>query len=111
MQKTQTKEQFPAEEQPAAHADSLEQLLRKNLELTQEIYEHTRKTRSYIMFGQVITVIKIVLIIGPLILALVYLPPLIREALSTYDNLLGGGTGQTIIEGNDFLKDVLKRGE
>ena len=111
MQKTQTKEQPSRSEYCGSSSDSLEQLLRKNLELTQAIYEHTRKTRKYIMFGQVINVIKIVIIVGPIILALVYLPPLIREAFGTYNDMLGAGTGQTIIEGNKFLKDVLNTGE
>jgi len=84
----------------------LEELLEKNLALTEIILENTRKTRRYMMMGQIINVVKIILIIGPIILVLFYLPPLIREAMSTYSDLLGGGTGQTIMESNGFLENI-----
>lgn len=88
---------------------SLESLIRENLELTREIIEHTRKTRRYILFGQVLNVIKVVLIAGPVILAIIYLPPLIQEWFGAYTELLGGGTGQTVLEGNSFINSFFNR--
>ncbi|MAG28747.1 hypothetical protein CL632_01175 [bacterium] len=80
--------------------------MRENLTLTKEIMEHTRKTRRYILFAQILNVLKVVLIIGPIILAILYLPPLIEQLLGTYSELLGGGTGQTILEGNSFVNKL-----
>ncbi len=82
----------------------IEQLLEENLALTKQIYEDAQKTRKYILFGQVVNVIKIVVIIGPIILAFIYLPQLLGNVLGTYNELLGGGTSQTLLEGNSFLK-------
>src|SRR3989344_522717 len=89
---------------------SVQELLAENLVLTREIYEHTKKTQRYILFGQIFTVVKIVLIVGPLILAIVYLPSLLREAMGTYSDLLGGGTGSTLIEGSSFVNQLFGGG-
>jgi hypothetical protein len=85
---------------------NVEKLLKENLELTKEIHEYTKKTRRYIMFAQILGVVKVIIIVGPIILAILYLPPLISEALGTYSDLLGSGTGQTVLEGNSFLKQL-----
>jgi len=60
---------------------SLEQLLLK-------IYENTEKTRKYILWGRVMSFIYLILIILPLILAVIYLPPLIQNIVAPYQDLL-----------------------
>jgi hypothetical protein len=80
--------------------------MRENLALTKEIIEHTRKTRRYILYGHIFNIIKIVLIVGPIIVAILYLPPLIQSLLGTYTELLGGGTGQTVLQGNGFINQL-----
>lgn len=105
---------MPDEEQNQEHNNqpdsgeraTLEQLVRENLELTREIIEHTRKTRKYILFGQVLNVVKVVLIAGPIILAIIYLPPLLGQWFGAYSELLGGGTGTTILQGNSFINQL-----
>lgn len=87
----------------------LEALMEENLALSREIVEHARKTRKYILFGQVLNVVKVVLIIGPIIIALIYLPPLIKQWFGAYSELLGGGTGQTILEGNSFINNLFNQ--
>jgi len=87
--------------------NSLEDLVRENLELTKEIFELTKKTRKYILFGQIMNVVKIVLIMGPIIIAIIYLPPIIKEFFRTYSELLGGGTGKTLLEGSGFVNQLL----
>lgn len=61
---------------------SLEQLLVK-------IYENTEKTRKYILWGRVMSLIYLILIILPLILAVIYLPPMIQNIVTPYKELLG----------------------
>jgi len=85
----------------------LEQLLAENLALTREIYELTSKTRRYIYFAQVATVVKMVLIILPLVAAALLLPPYLKQAFSAYKELLGNGTGQTVVEGNSIIQSLL----
>jgi hypothetical protein len=86
---------------------SLEQLVRENLILTREIYSLTKKTKRYIVFGQAMTVVKILLILGPIVLAFVYLPNILAQALGTYSELLGDGTGSTLFEGGSVVQDIL----
>lgn len=93
----------PSESEPKK---SLEELLAENLMLTREIYERTKKTQRYILFGQIFTIVKMILIVGPIILAILYLPQLVREAVGAYSDLLGGGTGSTIIEGSGFVNQL-----
>jgi hypothetical protein len=91
---------------PESSSTFAEKLLKENLELTRKIFEHTRKTRRYILFAQILNVIKVILIVGPIILAILYLPPLIKQGLGVYTELLGGGTGQTLLEGSSFLENL-----
>lgn len=84
----------------------LEELLAENLALTKEIYALTEKTRRYIYFAQVATVVKIILIVGPLIVAALFLPPYLKQIFSSYKELLGNGTGQTTVQGGGFIKNL-----
>lgn len=86
---------------------SLETLLLENLELSRAIYRQNQKTGRYILFGQVLGLIKLVLIIGPLIAAALYFTPYLKEMFGTYENLLGAGTGQSLLQGNSLLQSVL----
>ena len=86
--------------------DAVEKLLRENLALTKQIFEHTKKTRRYIFISQILNVFKVVLIAGPIIFAIIYLPPIISQFLETYTELLGAGTGQTILEGGGFVNQL-----
>ena len=86
---------------------NLESLLQENLRLTREIRELAEKTRRYLLFSQIFSVVKIILIIGPLILALIYLPPLLKAAVKSYGEILGGGTGDTLINSSNILKNYL----
>ena len=86
------------------------QLMRENAKLTREIYEISKKTNRYILFSQIFTVVKVILIVGPIVISIIYLPPLLKEAFGTYQELLGGGTGQTLLEGGNFVNDLFGSG-
>ncbi|OIO48599.1 MAG: hypothetical protein AUJ34_02830 [Parcubacteria group bacterium CG1_02_41_12] len=86
----------------------MESIVKENLELTKQVLEYVKKTRRYILFGQILNVIKIVLIIGPIVLAIIYLPPILRQFLSTYSDLLDGGTGSTILQGGGFVDKLFE---
>ena len=88
--------------------DAIERLMRENLKLTKEILEYTKKTRRYILFGQILNVIKVILIVGPIVLAIIYLPAIIRDFISTYSDLLGGGTGSTLLQGSGLVDQLFE---
>lgn len=87
---------------------NIESMLQENLELSREIYRLTQKSNRYILFAQIFTVVKIILIIGPIILAIIYLPPFFKEALGTYRDLYGNGTGDSIINSGELLNKYIK---
>ena len=82
---------------------------KKNLtqeELLWKIYESTEKTRRYIMWGRILSLIKILVIVVPIILAVIYLPPYIKKAVAPYKELLQTSRqGQGVL--NNFNLDKL----
>lgn len=94
--------------------EEVKKLLRQNLEYSKEMHEMLTKVRRYIIFQQVFNVIKIVIILVPVILAIIYALPFFREALGTYNEVLGavnslqeysGGNGGV---SGDLLQKLLK---
>jgi len=67
----------------------IEKLLEENLELNKKILESADVTRRYIKFIRIFNVFKILLIIIPLVLALIYVPPFFQRVLNVYDEILG----------------------
>ncbi|MDP1709322.1 MAG: hypothetical protein Q8L21_00335, partial [Candidatus Komeilibacteria bacterium] len=59
------------------------------------------------LVGQIIGGIKLVLIVGPIILGVIFLQPYLKQLMGTYNDLLGGGSGQTLLNGTGLIKDVL----
>ena len=53
-------------------------LLRQNLELSQEILNRTIWIKKYLKWQQVIGYLKFFVIVIPIIIGLVYLPPLLK---------------------------------
>lgn len=64
-------------------------LLKENLEISQEILRLSQKVQRYIFWQRIIGWFYIVLIVGPIILAIIYLPPLLKNTISQYQDLLG----------------------
>lgn len=73
-------------------------------ELLQKIYENTERTRKYILWGRIMSFIYLVLILVPIILAVIYLPPVINQALDSYQGLLKV-SGQTNTDVINTLKE------
>ena len=93
---------------PAANMSSTERtqaLLEESLELQRRIYESTERTRKYIVWGQVLGVIKILVIVVPLIWGVVLLKPYLQTALGAYGELLGTPSQNS---GNGGLLQQLK---
>jgi hypothetical protein len=59
-----------------------------NEELLWRIYKSTERTRHYILWGRVISFIYFLLIVVPIILAIIYLPPMLNNVLEPYKGLI-----------------------
>ena len=82
---------------------------KKNLtteELLWKIYESTEKTRKHLMWSRVFSVIKILIIVIPIVLAIILIPPYIDKITKPYENLLENNA-QGFFENLD-LEEVLK---
>ena len=73
--------------------DKIIQLLNENLRVSRQILELSRKTQRWIFWQKVKAIVYFILIVVPLILAAIYLPPILRQALEQYQELLGTFTG------------------
>ncbi|HBA36584.1 TPA: hypothetical protein DCZ15_01770 [Candidatus Falkowbacteria bacterium] len=68
--------------------EKLESLLRDNLESTAKILKDIRFIKKSLRWQRIWSVFRFLLIVVPIILGFIYLPPLIKETLETYRNLL-----------------------
>lgn len=68
--------------------EEIKKLLQENLELNKEIHELVKKTATYITWLRVMDIIKLVLILLPLIAAWLFLPPLLQNLSSAYQDVL-----------------------
>lgn len=93
----------------------LKKLIKKNLELTKENHQMVKYIKKHIIFQQILGAIKILLIVVPLILGIIYLPPLIKDVFEEYRSLLGleSSTPYNTLDSKDIKKedippDILK---
>ncbi|MDP2709166.1 MAG: hypothetical protein Q8O93_03910 [bacterium] len=86
------------EENQINEPEQIKKLLEQNLKLTEEIYAMTKKMKSYLAFQRLVSLFYLVLIIAPIILSIIYLPPLLNNLFSQYKDALGieGGPSGTI---------------
>ncbi|HMB65815.1 MAG TPA: hypothetical protein VKO42_02975, partial [Patescibacteria group bacterium] len=62
--------------------------------------------KRYVIIQQIFGVIKIIIIVIPLILGIIYLPPLLKDAFQEYRDLLGLTNSASQIEENLSEKDL-----
>lgn len=92
----------PEKLEPSDHGD-LKTLIEKNIKWSQVIYNQNRKIQrrlSWIVFG---SYLRLFLILVPVILGIIYLPPLIADAWTQYGSAFGG-SGQTFQDYLDLFK-------
>lgn len=87
---------------------TLEQLIEENLVLSREIYKISEKTKHYMLIGQIMGGIKLILIVAPIILGFIFLQPYVKQLMGVYNGLLGGSSGETIIKSTNLIQEVLK---
>lgn len=67
--------------------ENLKALIDQNSKKTDQILEKVNWIRSYLKMQQIIGLIKFLLIIIPIILGLIYLPPMLKEYLDQFSAL------------------------
>ena len=70
-------------------SDSVQELLEKNLKWSQIIYEQNRKINRKLTWAAIAGWLRLILILAPLVLALVFLPPILKDVWSKYSDVLG----------------------
>lgn len=73
--------------------DDLEKLLRDNLRYSQAIFMDTQRIRRYMFWRMILNIVWFVLVLTPIILAFVYLPPTLRQAYGSYQQVVGETQG------------------
>ena len=77
---------------PLPLSSELKNLLTENLQLTREIHALTKKINHWIVWQRVWLVFKIIIIVVPLILGILYLPALLQDIFGPYQKLLDSGS-------------------
>ncbi|OGH90226.1 MAG: hypothetical protein A2537_01985 [Candidatus Magasanikbacteria bacterium RIFOXYD2_FULL_36_9] len=87
---------------PKTDVELTKELLEKNLKWSQIIYEQNRKINGKLMWIAVGSWFKVLLIAVPLILAIWFLPPVVKDLQSKYGGLLGGKTSTSTTNVGSF---------
>jgi len=92
---------------PPTSTDDLKSLIEKNIKWSQVIYTQNRRIGSRLTLMVIGSYIRLLLIVIPIVFAVIYLPPLVKDVWNQYGNLFQG-TGSPIssINVNDVLKQL-----
>ncbi|MBI5077247.1 hypothetical protein HZB94_02615 [Candidatus Falkowbacteria bacterium] len=69
--------------------DELKSLISRNLRETEEVKAAVKKIQRYVLWQQIFSWIKLVIIVVPIVLAVIYGMPLFKQAISAYQGLMG----------------------
>ncbi|MBU0721966.1 hypothetical protein KKA93_00715 [Patescibacteria group bacterium] len=75
--------------------EEIKRILEQNLKLTEEIYAMTKKIKKYLAFQRLVSLFYLFLIIAPIILSIIYLPPLLNSLFDQYKDVLGLQAGSS----------------
>jgi len=81
--------QHPSHELAQVASDSLKELVEKNIKWSQIIYEQNRKIKHRLTWMAVGSYLRLALFIVPLILGIIYLPPLLSDVMQQYQSVFG----------------------
>lgn len=86
--------------------EEIKKILEENLVLTKEIYVMTKKIKSYITFQKVMSLVYLMLIVVPIVLSIIYLPPLLKGLFDQYQDILGIQPGSS-----DSIQNLLNNAD
>lgn len=73
--------------------EDIKKLLEQNLAKNEEIYQLMKRLKSYLLMNQIFGVIRLLIIVVPLVLALIFLPPLFKQFMSQWQGLAAPAGG------------------
>jgi len=94
--------------------EQIKKLLEENVEYSKEIYHLSLKVKKYIFWGRIMSMIQLLFILVPLIIGIIYLPPLIGDFFTNFSGTgAAGGAGAStglngIFEQYGQLLDIYK---
>lgn len=71
-------------------------LLKKNLQWSNIIYEQNKRIQRRLTWMVVGSYLRLLIVVIPLIVAAVYLPPLLRDIMGSYQQVLGTSAGGSV---------------
>ena len=71
-------------------SSDIKELLEENIKLSKAILSSAEKTRKYMRWTQVMSFLRILIIVIPLVLAILYIPPFLNKLSETFGQLYGG---------------------
>jgi hypothetical protein len=87
-------------------SEDINDLLRDNLRLNKEMHGMLRDIKRYILWSRAWTAIKIIIIVIPIILGIIYLPPMAKEWVNKYRSWFSWG--QTAPSSRGVNEDIQK---
>jgi hypothetical protein len=63
-------------------------LTEQNAILSDEVRTLRKKIERYFLMSNIWTIVKIIFIVGPIIVAFIYLPPLFKDLIAEYQQVL-----------------------
>jgi hypothetical protein len=88
--------------------EEIKKLLEKNLELTEEIHKIVKSVKKYMLWQNIFSFLKILIIVVPIVIGIIYLPPLLKDVFQQYQSLLSGEGGLNLGSGGNLLESLLK---
>ncbi|MFA7653970.1 MAG: hypothetical protein WCX97_02915 [Candidatus Magasanikbacteria bacterium] len=65
------------------------ELLEKNLKWSQIIYEQNRKINRKMLWSSMVSWLYFIIIVAPIVLAVIFLPPIVKDTYDQYRSILG----------------------
>ena len=74
---------------PKSSDQEIRELLAQNLELNEEMFKMIKSIKLYVVGQRVWFIIKLIIIIIPIAIGVIYLPPILKDVLAQYQSALG----------------------
>ena len=84
--------------------DELKELVEKNIKWSQVIYNQNKKIKHRLTMMVIGNYVRLLLILAPIILGIIFLPALFDQYMSYFSTLLGGESGMTLYDLGSLLK-------
>lgn len=86
--------------------EEMKDLLIKSIKWSEAVYHQNKKIQSHLRLMSIMGIVRLCIILIPLIIGLIYLPPLLSGAWTQYQSLLGVSPGAL---DNESMKMLLEQ--